>query len=294
MKLDNCKFVNISIEDDGRGNPEGVNFYFREPSMIITEYLDGRENEGWIARENGSGEKMSKEELNEFISNVKLDYDYVTPTEVQKVLETVQNSLKKEEQNSREQLMDRLEPTAKNEETMLRFRAEELRLKSEELTIISNLYDSLKIANDIIEKEKVLEEEITNLFNAKEKDDKYVEEFNQYKQETENNLKRFYENNIVKEMQEIDKEMDKHYDGVMNYKKDDMDKVERAEERYNKLSDTCKKMTDAQMLPEDLNKDLHQSIQEVIDEKNKSKIVLESDRILANRQRDKEIERKRY
>lgn len=57
---------------------------------------------------------------------------------------------------------------------MLRFRAEELRLKSEELTIISNLYDSLKIANDIIEKEKVLEEEITNLFNAKEKDDKYV------------------------------------------------------------------------------------------------------------------------
>lgn len=95
-------------------------------------------------------------------------------------------------------------------------------------------------------------------------------------------------------MQEIDKEMDKHYDGVMNYKKDDMDKVERAEERYNKLSDTCKKMTDAQMLPEDLNKDLHQSIQEVIDEKNKSKIVLESDRILANRQRDKEIERKRY
>lgn len=113
MKLDNCKFVNISIEDDGRGNPEGVNFYFREPSMKITEYLDGRENEGWIARENGSREKMSKEELNEFISNVKLDYDYVTPTEVQKVLETVQNSLKKEEQNPREQLMDRLEPTAK-------------------------------------------------------------------------------------------------------------------------------------------------------------------------------------
>lgn len=190
-------------------------------------------------------------------------------------------------QENYEKFVKEKEQTRLEEDAPYRMKASELKEQSAELANI--VYEDYTVNNFSNNPDKnielefradLLNEDYDRLNTLREGFDSCIDYYSTHDSineetydnlmETQQNLTNFYENIVRKEFKEINAEMERQYDGVMNYDDKAIDKVEELEERYNKALDTCEKMTSSGLILEGTDKEIQENIQHVIDEKDVS------------------------